>query len=356
MSFQQLNFCRLILVAKFHKSNSTLSTSTEDESSDNNGKNEIIPININNNNTIVNNPPNKISPFISKLWEIINNENDDIIGWSNDGQSFEIKKISEFSNSILTKYFKHNRLSSFQRQLNYFGFRQLKRKSHNNIEPVNFQHVHFTKDNFKNLYLIQRLVPSTSGTKRKINKAESLAKIENMNSHNSGQYNNNNDHPMKKRSSNNMKSALNIDDDESIFASRHNLDSNSSAYNGYNGYNSNNSFNDEVETRNMRDSLDSLTGDLEELNFMISQSSGHFNHPKPIQSDNSNVFINVKINEVPPTEMVYFLEGLFEDDDPNNPCIDNYNKNINNNKENTLKKIDKNEANPNLKVRHNEFF
>jgi HSF-type DNA-binding len=46
----------------------------------------------------------------------------DIISWCKDGNSFIIKKPDEFTKYLLPTYFRTNRMSSFQRQLNAYGF------------------------------------------------------------------------------------------------------------------------------------------------------------------------------------------------------------------------------------------
>lgn len=63
------------------------------------------------------------TPFLVKLWQMLAaTENDDIIGWASDGKSFEVKAQKQMAKVLLPKYFRHSKFSSFQRQLNYFGF------------------------------------------------------------------------------------------------------------------------------------------------------------------------------------------------------------------------------------------
>jgi hypothetical protein len=46
----------------------------------------------------------------------------DVISWCSDGTSFVIKQPREFTDSLLPRYFRTNKFSSFQRQLNAYGF------------------------------------------------------------------------------------------------------------------------------------------------------------------------------------------------------------------------------------------
>eukprot|EP00934_Nitzschia_sp_Nitz4_P009187 Nitzschia sp. Nitz4//scaffold54_size114964//84269//85502//NITZ4_003861-RA/size114964-processed-gene-0.190-mRNA-1//-1//CDS//3329554381//9177//frame0 len=49
----------------------------------------------------------------------------DIVAWQPHGRAFLIHKPKEFVNDVLPKYFKHSKLSSFQRQLALYGFVRL---------------------------------------------------------------------------------------------------------------------------------------------------------------------------------------------------------------------------------------
>jgi acylphosphatase len=73
---------------------------------------------------------NTISPFLQKLWDIVNDkQNSDIISWVKKGECFEIFDYVRFSSYILPIFFKTKVFSSFTRQLNMYGFRKLKRDS-----------------------------------------------------------------------------------------------------------------------------------------------------------------------------------------------------------------------------------
>ena len=65
--------------------------------------------------------------FLEKLFKILESkENNHLIHWSKDGKSINITDPYRFSNNILPKYFKHNNYSSFNRQLNLYGFYKIK--------------------------------------------------------------------------------------------------------------------------------------------------------------------------------------------------------------------------------------
>ncbi|XP_060231646.1 heat shock factor protein 3-like [Meriones unguiculatus] len=67
-----------------------------------------------------------IPSFLTKLWVLVDDAVlDHVIRWSKDGHSFQIVKEETFSNEVLPKYFKHNKITSFVRQLNLYGFRKV---------------------------------------------------------------------------------------------------------------------------------------------------------------------------------------------------------------------------------------
>ncbi|CAD8061805.1 unnamed protein product [Paramecium primaurelia] len=100
--------------------------------------------------------------FILKTYNILeNNMYEDIVSWNEDGLSFTVKNISQFSSIVLPIHFKHQNFSSFIRQLNMYDFHktrggsvnefkneyfqkgrkdllhQIKRKAHNELIPIN---------------------------------------------------------------------------------------------------------------------------------------------------------------------------------------------------------------------------
>jgi hypothetical protein len=68
-------------------------------------------------------------PFPTKLHVMLTRVEDegltDIVGWQPHGRCFIIHKPREFVEQIMPKYFNQSKLTSFQRQLNLYGFRRL---------------------------------------------------------------------------------------------------------------------------------------------------------------------------------------------------------------------------------------
>lgn len=65
-------------------------------------------------------------PFVAKLFTMLSeSENNAFISWGPDGGAFFVWNPTEFSSTVLPKYFKHNNFCSFVRQLNIYGFHKV---------------------------------------------------------------------------------------------------------------------------------------------------------------------------------------------------------------------------------------
>lgn len=69
---------------------------------------------------------NSNSNFLMKLYQILETpELNGIIEWGDNGKYFKVKNVTEFTEKVLPKFFKHNNFASFVRQviaLNFFIF------------------------------------------------------------------------------------------------------------------------------------------------------------------------------------------------------------------------------------------
>ncbi|KAG7387602.1 hypothetical protein PHYBOEH_008219 [Phytophthora boehmeriae] len=66
----------------------------------------------------------EVAPFLRSLRQILEAESKSILRWTSDGRAFEIHDMQRLTSTVLPKYFKHSKYTSFQRQLNYFNFRK----------------------------------------------------------------------------------------------------------------------------------------------------------------------------------------------------------------------------------------
>jgi len=98
-------------------------------------------------------PKPLVTPFLSKTYDILqSNEYSDLISWCSDGHGFIVKNISKFENVVLPRYFKHNKFSSFIRQLNMYDFLKIRHKG----DQKEFRHIFFAKDQPELLSQIKR--------------------------------------------------------------------------------------------------------------------------------------------------------------------------------------------------------
>ena len=79
----------------------------------------------------------RVPPFLTKLYTIVEQpQPDDHVGWCEDGASFRVADPAKFAARVLPRYFKHNKLGSFQQQLLTYGFQRLPNGSCLDISAV----------------------------------------------------------------------------------------------------------------------------------------------------------------------------------------------------------------------------
>ncbi|KIK79049.1 hypothetical protein PAXRUDRAFT_162335 [Paxillus rubicundulus Ve08.2h10] len=112
----------------------------------------------------LNKPARQLVPaFLQKLYEMVNDPADqDLIRWSDTGDSFFVLDQERFASEVLGRWFKHKNFSSFVRQLNMYGFHKIPHlqqgvlRSDSETEFWNFEHPHFLRGQPDLLCLIQR--------------------------------------------------------------------------------------------------------------------------------------------------------------------------------------------------------
>ncbi|KAI0822773.1 hypothetical protein BC628DRAFT_1326322 [Trametes gibbosa] len=111
-----------------------------------------------------------VPPFLQKLYEIVNDTaNEELIRWSEGGDSFYVLNHEKFAREVLGRWFKHQKFASFVRQLNMYGFHKIPHlqqgvlKSDSDNEPWHFEHPNFHRGQPDLLCLIQRKKQPTHG-------------------------------------------------------------------------------------------------------------------------------------------------------------------------------------------------
>ncbi|KAI0672833.1 hypothetical protein C8Q78DRAFT_970179 [Trametes maxima] len=112
-----------------------------------------------------------VPPFLQKLYEIVNDPaNEELIRWSDNGDSFYVLNHEKFAREVLGRWFKHQKFASFVRQLNMYGFHKIPHlqqgvlKSDTDTEPWHFEHPNFHRGQPDLLCLIQRKKQPAHGT------------------------------------------------------------------------------------------------------------------------------------------------------------------------------------------------
>ncbi|EIW73978.1 hypothetical protein CONPUDRAFT_68066 [Coniophora puteana RWD-64-598 SS2] len=119
----------------------------------------------------LNRPARQVVPaFLQKLYEMVNDPSDqDLIRWSDSGDTFFVLDQERFASEVLGRWFKHKNFSSFVRQLNMYGFHKIPHlqqgvlRSDQEADFWNFEHPNFIRGQPDLLCLIQRKKQTAAG-------------------------------------------------------------------------------------------------------------------------------------------------------------------------------------------------
>lgn len=79
-----------------------------------------------NNNLRKRNTGGVVNPFPERLHDMLSKTKvPETVGWAPHGRCFLVRKPKEFESQVMPMYFNHTKLTSFQRQLNLYGFKRI---------------------------------------------------------------------------------------------------------------------------------------------------------------------------------------------------------------------------------------
>uniref|UniRef100_G3P873 HSF-type DNA-binding domain-containing protein n=1 Tax=Gasterosteus aculeatus aculeatus TaxID=481459 RepID=G3P873_GASAC len=113
-----------------------------------------------------------VPAFLTKLWTLVEDpETDLLICWSPSGTSFHVFDQGRFAKEVLPKFFKHNNMASFIRQLNMYGFRKVVHIEQGGLvkperDDTEFQHLFFIRGEEHLLENIKRKVTAVSSVRQ----------------------------------------------------------------------------------------------------------------------------------------------------------------------------------------------
>ncbi|XP_018542168.1 heat shock factor protein 1 isoform X2 [Lates calcarifer] len=113
-----------------------------------------------------------VPAFLTKLWTLVEDpDTDPLICWSPSGASFHVFDQGRFSKEVLPKFFKHNNMASFIRQLNMYGFRKVVHIEQGGLvkperDDTEFQHPFFIRGQEHLLENIKRKVTNVSSVRQ----------------------------------------------------------------------------------------------------------------------------------------------------------------------------------------------
>ncbi|TSS72712.1 Heat shock factor protein 4 [Bagarius yarrelli] len=125
---------------------------------------------------------NNVPAFLTKLWMLVEDpETNHLICWSTTGTSFHVFDQGRFAKEVLPKYFKHNNMASFIRQLNMYGFRKVVNIEQSGLlkperDDTEFQHLFFLQGHEHLLEHIKRKVSIVKSEETKF-RQEDLSKL-----------------------------------------------------------------------------------------------------------------------------------------------------------------------------------
>jgi len=124
-------------------------------------------------NKIVNSAPisTTVPEFLYQLTKMLTDNNKEVIEWANG--KIDVHNPHKLASDVLHKYFRHSKYASFQRQLNYFGFRKLAGKG--KMSPCSYINDAATMD-IRSLLTIKRKTTGSSANEK--NAANKKRKID----------------------------------------------------------------------------------------------------------------------------------------------------------------------------------
>lgn len=101
-----------------------------------------------------------VAEFLYQLTKMLTDDNSEVVEWV-DGR-IKVHYPDRLENEVLHKYFRHSKFASFQRQLNYFGFRKIAGKG--KMSPCSYVNESATSD-IRSLLLIKRKTNGSAARK-----------------------------------------------------------------------------------------------------------------------------------------------------------------------------------------------